>query len=173
MIHFEDYPEFTPNLTPKQIFQLGSFGGTYWRPIHSGVTKIDYKNKHKEFGWWRSIPEYKLCSETCDLEINKYKVHSGTSLKDWESKKWIKGQDPYGWVQWYCRFYKGRRTKDDARQIRRWLAFAGPNGRFRVRLINMIKRKRTKYNDFKISPVIRQGLQHWGYRLTKQDFDKK
>ena len=25
-IVFRDYPEFTPNLTPKEIFQLGSFG---------------------------------------------------------------------------------------------------------------------------------------------------
>ena len=33
-----DYPEFTPNVTPRQMFQLGVFGGTYWRPIHSSVT---------------------------------------------------------------------------------------------------------------------------------------
>ena len=33
-IHFKDFPDFKPNLTPKQMFQLGSFGGTYWRPIH-------------------------------------------------------------------------------------------------------------------------------------------
>lgn len=29
-IHFKDYPDFTPNLTPKEIFKLGSFGGTYF-----------------------------------------------------------------------------------------------------------------------------------------------
>ena len=28
-ISFADYPEFTPNLTPRQMFQMGSFGGTY------------------------------------------------------------------------------------------------------------------------------------------------
>lgn len=172
-IYFKDHPEFQPNLSPKQIFQLGSFGGTYWRPIRSGVTKKNYKNVHKEFSsWWRGIPDKKLNSSECDLEINKYKVHSGTSLKDWESKHWIKAQDPYGWVQWYCRFYKGRRSKDDKRQIDRWLKFAGPSGRFRVRLINMIKAKRKKYNDASVSPVIRQGLQHWGYRLTNGDFKK-
>jgi hypothetical protein len=168
-LFFKDHPEFTPNLTPRQIFQLGSFGGTYWRPIRSGVTKKNYKNKHREFKWLRGIPDHKLTSEKCNLKINKYGVHSGTSLKYWESKHWIKSQDPYGWVQWYCRFYNGRRTADDKRQIARWLAFAGPNGRFRLRLIHMIKRRRGKYNDA-TSPVIRQGLQHWAYKLTKADF---
>ena len=38
-IKFEDFPDFKPNLSPKEIFQLGSFGGTYWRPIYSSVTK--------------------------------------------------------------------------------------------------------------------------------------
>ena len=48
-ITFKDYPEFTPNLTPQQIFQLGSFGGTYWRPIYSKTNKRNYKNVHKKF----------------------------------------------------------------------------------------------------------------------------
>ena len=38
-IVFKEYPDFRPNLTPKEIFKLGSFGGTYWRPIFSSVTK--------------------------------------------------------------------------------------------------------------------------------------
>jgi len=33
----------------------------------------------------------------------------------------------------------------------------------------MIKEKKTKYNDFSVSPKIRQTLQHWGYRLTSKD----
>ena len=37
-----DYPEFQPNLTPREIFTRGSFGGGYWRPINSGVLKKNY-----------------------------------------------------------------------------------------------------------------------------------
>ncbi len=36
---FKDHPEFIPNLTPRQIFKMGSFGGTYFRPIYSSITK--------------------------------------------------------------------------------------------------------------------------------------
>ena len=81
----------------------------------------------------------------------------------------MREQDPYGWVQWYCRFYKGRRTPDDERQIKRWLAFAGPKGRFKKRLINMIKKEKllTMIIQSVLSYV--QGLQHWAYRLTPSD----
>ena len=36
----------------------------------------------------------------------------------------------------------------------------------------MIKKKNTNYNDFKISPKIRQTLLHWGYELTSKDYNK-
>lgn len=166
-LYFADYPEFRPNLTPRQMFTQGCFGGTYWRPIHSGVTNKSYRNKHLEFEFLNDIPARRLTSSDPDYSLNKYGVKSGTTLEYWESKGWIKAQDPYGWVQWYCRFFNGRRSPDDRRQIDRWLAFAGPRGRFRLRLIQMVGRGR--YNDVTISPVIRQGLHQWGYKLTARD----
>ena len=171
MVHFDDYPNFTPNLTPQQIFALGSFGGTYWRPIYSRITKQKYKDQHKEFKWLKKIDKKLLTSVICESKRNNYNVSVGTSLKFWEDKGWMNKHDPYGWVQWYCRFYTGRRIPvEDDRQIRRWLNFAGPKGRFRRRLINMCKKRRTEYNDYTVSPKIRQGLQHWAYELKKKDF---
>jgi len=171
---FNDFPDFTPNLTPYQIFKLGSFGGTYWRPIYSETNQESYKNLHLELPheWWNDIEEKYLISPKEDLTLNQYKVHSGTSLTYWESKNWINPIDPYGWVQWYCHFYNGRRSPDDQRQVQRWKNFSGQNGRWRLRLISMILKKNTQYNDNLVSPVIRQGLQHWGYQLTEEDFQE-
>ena len=162
---FTDYPEFKPNLSPREIFKLGSFGGTYLREIYSSVTKKWYKNVHHKFpkSWFKSIPEDWLTRpwDEYDKNINRYKVKVGTTLEFWESKHWITKWDVYGWCEWYCNFFLGRRCPDDERQVKRWLQTAGPNSRFRLRLINMIKKKKTSYDDYSVSPAIHQTLQHW------------
>jgi hypothetical protein len=171
-IKFDDYPEFRPNLTPRQVIRFGSFGGTYWRPIYSNITKKKYENIHKNYNFFRDLDTNLMIRpyEEYDKNLNKYGVKVGTTLEDWERAGWISELDPYGWFQWYVEFSRGRRNKkEDERQVKRWLRTAGPESRFRKRLINMIIEKNTKYNDFTISPKIRQTLQHWGYQLTKDD----
>lgn len=167
---FNDYPDFTPNLSPHDIFKLGSFGGTYFRSIYSSVTKKEYNNIHLNY-WFKDIPDDWLIRpwNEYNKNINKYKVKVGTTLEYWESKNWISELHPYGWVHWYCDFFMGKRCADDERQIKRWLQTAGPNSRFRVRLVNMIKAKNSTFDDYSISPAIRQTLQHWGVQLTAAD----
>ena len=170
------HKQFKPNKTPKQVFTMGAFGGTYFRPIHSSVTDKDYtpseamRNLPKS--WFKGIDiKKKITSKTYDKQVNKYKVKCGSSLEAWENSGWIVKQDPYGWFQWYCKYSLGRRSSDDERQIGRWLKLTGPNGRFRRSLMNKIIKKRTTYDDVSVSPVIRQVLLHWGYQLTKGDLD--
>lgn len=168
---------FKPNVSPKSVFRKGAFGGTYFRTIESGVTGKTHNGRIaiREYpdDWFKGLDiEKKVISSKYDKKVNKYGVKCGSSLEDWESKDWIVKQDPYGWFQWYCRYSLGRRTSDDERQIQRWLGLAGPNGRFRKRLMNMIITKGKEYNDPNVSPVIRQVLLHWGYELNKKDFLK-
>jgi hypothetical protein len=173
-IVFKDFLNFRPNLTPKEVIQNGSFGGTYFRPILSGITGKYYKDEWKEFPehWFKNLDiEQYVTSIIIRSSINKYKTKMGGNLDMWESSGWISNADPYGWFQWYCRFYLGRRTTDDERQIDRWLKTCGPKGRFRITLIRSIIKDGKKYDDFKIKPVIRQGMLHWGYELTKKDFN--
>ena len=174
---FPDFPDFKPNLTPKEVLQLGSFGGTYFRPIYSSVTKLKYKDEA-----WKELPSSwleglnirtQVASLVYDNSKNKYKVKCGASLEEWESSGWMRQQDPYGWFQWYCRFYQGRRTEDDQRQVGRWSKCAGPKGRWKNNLISKCAKAGCGFDNFGISPVVRQTLQHWGYVLTKEDFDKE
>jgi len=177
---FEDFPDFKPNLSPREMFKRGSFGGTYWRPIYSSVIKKDLKNIHKKYpkSWWKNIPDDWMVrsDEEYDKNINKYKVKVGTSLDFWEGKKWIKENHPYGWVHWYCDFFSGKRCDDDERQVSRWKKLAGHKGRFMRFLVTQILKKSNepinkKWCDISVSPKIRQVLQHWGYELTKKDYD--
>ncbi|XP_072532783.1 uncharacterized protein [Salminus brasiliensis] len=170
---FEDHPEFRPNMSPEEVLRAGSFGGTYFRPIYSSITKQHYKDVYKELpqNWLQGLDIHKqVSSATYREQVNTYKVKCGGSLEMWESSGWIKPQDPYGWFQWYCRFYQGRRTEDDVRQISRWANCTGVKGRWRNNLITKVVRSGRRFDDPSVSPVVRQTLQHWGYRLTEEDY---
>lgn len=171
MKKFPDFPDFTPNITPKQMFELGIMGGSYFREIKSPKTKKTYKNHHKKFKFLKHIPDNKIIQQTYDKSVNRYNVIVGTSYEYWMSKKWIKEDvDPYGWIEWYCNFYNGRRTDDDRRQINRWKKSAGPKGRFR----NQLQRKvnELESNSETIYPRLRQTLLHWAYDSRKMKIKK-
>lgn len=77
-------------------------------------------------------------------------------------KGWINEDiDPYGWIQWYCHFWQGRRTIDDDRQIKRWKNISGENGRFRKQLQNKINS--IGKNDLTVYKGMRQTLLHWAF----------
>ena len=170
---FADAKEFRPNMTPQEVLQAGSFGGTYFRPIKSSVTGLKYNKMWNELpqNWLEGLNINKMVSSSSyDENVNTYKVKCGGSLEMWETSGWIKEVDPYGWFMWYCRFYLGRRNEDDERQISRWKNCAGPKGRWKNNLIGKIARAGAVFGNPAISPVVRQTLQHWAYRLTEKDY---
>ena len=61
----------------------------------------------------------------------------------------------------------GRRSEDDKRQINRCKKIVG---RFRGKLVKMIKDAGSKCDDYSISAKMRKILLHWGYELTEIDF---
>ena len=83
----------------------------------------------------------KYYSDYYDVSVNKYGVKCGTSLRFWENKGWI---DPYGWFQWYFRYWLGRRSQDDKRQINGWEKIIS---RFRGKLVTTIKDSGSKFDD--------------------------
>lgn len=174
-LKFPDHPEFHPNLTPAEVLRSGSFGGYYFRPIASGVTGLVHVDAWREFpeDWFTGMnPALQLANPSKEpARVNKFKVDCGQDLRAWEESGWINAQDPFGWFQWYCRFYLGRRTEDDARQISRWVGVAGAKGRWKTNLIHKVVLAKAEYTDPSVSPVVRQTLQHWGYSLSKEDYD--
>ena len=160
--------KFKPSKKPVEIINEGAFGGTYFRDIYSGVNGKWYRNSWKEFDFLRSkeLDKTYYASNYYDVGVNKYGVKCGTSLRFWENKGWINYQDPHGWSQWYCRYYLGRRSGDDEKQIKRWIEIVN---RFKGILVKMIKDKGAKFDDYSVSPKIRQILLHWGYELVESD----
>ena len=135
--------------------------------IYSGVNRKWYKKSWKEFDQLKNIDQQYYYSDYYDVSVNKYGVKCETSLRFWKNNRWINEIDPYGWFQPYFRYWLGRRSKDDERQINRWKKIVS---RFRGKLVKMIRDAGSKFDDYSISPKIRQILLHWGYELTEKDF---
>lgn len=138
-------PEFKPELTPKEMLELGVFGGKYMTDC------VD------EFpaSWFRRA---KLCAERHDPKLNHFGVNASVPLSMWRKKGWIYHEDPRGWFQWYCRYFMGRRCPDDERQIKRWRAMR--------RHIAQIKKHCPK-GEAECRPRQRQALLHWAYDSRK------
>ena len=102
-----------------------------------------------------------------DVSVNKYGVKCGTSLRFWKSNGLINSIDPYGWFQWYLRYWLDRKSSDDERQINRWKRVLS---RLKSKLAKLVKDLNVEFDDYSISPKVRQTLLHWGYELTEKDF---
>ena len=156
--------EFGANNSPVKVIKEGAFGGTYFRVIYLGINGKWCRKSWKEYDQLKNIDQKFYCSAYYDVSVNKYGVKCGTSLRFWENKGWINEIDPYGWFQWYFRYWLGRRSKDDERQINRWKKIVS---RFRSKLVKMIKDAGSKFGDYSITSKIRLILLHWGYELTE------
>ena len=102
--------DFGANKTPVEAIKEGAFGDTYFRDIYSNVTWKWYKKSWKEFNQLKNINQKYYCSDYYDMNVNKYGVKCGTSLRFWENKGWINKIDSYGWIQWYFRYWLDRRS---------------------------------------------------------------
>jgi len=98
---------FEPELTPRELLALGVFGGKYMTDCRAEFPA----------SWFRRA---KLSPERHDPALNYFGVNASQPLSVWRKNGWIYHEDPRGWFQWYCRYYMGRRSLDDERQIRRW-----------------------------------------------------
>lgn len=137
--HF--HPVFRPELTPKQMLELGVFGGRYMTDCAAEFPR----------DWFFKA---RLCRERHDPGLNFFGVNASQSLSLWRAKGWIYEEDPRGWFQWYCRYFLGRRCPDDGRQIRRWQAIR--------RHVAQLARH-CQAGDWTCRRKQRQALLHWAY----------
>lgn len=153
---------FKPNVTPREMLKQGIFGHSYF-----GVEILQgdmyYDELFQSFG---DIDTSLYLSSKYHAKGNKFKIKSGKDYQFWKDNNWMHEDDPYGWFEWYCKYYIGRRHSDDQRQIQRWLDFCGPNGRWRQRIYGMIDAT----GNWDVSPRIQQSLLHWGYQVNEDDY---
>lgn len=141
------YKDFKPELTPKEMLELGVFSGAYFDEIPREFPEEWFHNARL------------AQSGMADPKLNYFEIKASQSLKVWQEKGWINPVDPKGWFQWYCRYYLGRRLDDeDERQIKRWKAMK--------RHIAQIEKNCHK-GDMVCRRKQRQALLHWAYDSRK------
>ena len=74
---------FCANKTPVEVIKEGAFGGTYFRDIYSNVNEKWCKKSWKEFDQLKNIDQKYHCSNYYDVNVYKYGVKCGTSLRFW------------------------------------------------------------------------------------------
>ena len=135
------YKLFKPQLKPKKMLELGVFGGAYF-----GLDTKEYPKS-----WFINAK----ISKNFDVNLNRFKVKSGLSRKEWQEKGWIFKEDPLGWFQWYCRYSCGRRIAHiDEIQIKRWKNF--------IRHVIAVK-KNCEPIDLNCRRRQRQAILQWAY----------
>jgi hypothetical protein len=138
--------DFKPELTPKEMLELGVFGGKYMTDCGDEFPK----------DWFVKA---KLNSEFHDASLNFFGINASQPLEVWRQKGWIYPDDPRGWFQWYCRYFMGRRLPDeDRRQIKRWRAMK--------RHVSQVVRN-CRVGDLVCRTKQRQALLHWAYDSRK------
>lgn len=135
-------PDFTPELTPAQMLEMGVFEGHYMTDCTAEFPP----------DWFKAA---KFNTQRADINQNYFKIKSRQNLDVWREKGWIIGPDVRGWFQWYCRYYLGRRLPDiDAVQIKRWRNFK----RHKMQIL-----KNCPPMALTCRPRQRQALLQWAY----------
>ena len=155
---------FNPILTPREVIQYGAFGGNYFG-VDVGANLDDYKELFEYH--FKGLDTSLYLGETYKPKVNKFKIRSGMNYEYWKEMGWMDEDDPYGWFEWYIKYFNGRRHPDDNRQISRWQDFAGRNGRWRKNIYKKIY----DTGDWNVSPRIQQSLLHWGYKVNEGDYN--
>lgn len=135
-------PGFEPELSPKEMLALGVFGGKYMTDCRDEFPR----------DWF---DDAKLSPEGRNPELNLFGVDASQPLSEWQRKGWIHPDDPRGWFQWYCRYWRGRRmNEEDRRQIGRWRQMRRHVGQIRAHC---------EPGDLHCRRRQRQALLHWAY----------
>lgn len=134
------HPDFKPHFTPIEMLQMGVFEGKYLNDCVGEYPREFYEAA-------------KVSLHRSDESVNYFGEKSRQPTSIWNENGWINEQDPRGWFEWYCRYYLGRRTDDDLRQIKRWKAFARHAGQIKANCPGDLSKRRKQ----------RQALLQWSY----------
>ena len=134
-LDLKEKDRFTPVLRPEHMLQKGVYGGNF-------IAGIEHEIPFE----WIALAAIKGRINPYEKPDAKYNYYGVISTHDCSNEV----IDPKGWFQWYCRYYLGRRSEDDERQISRWVSIK--------KKVSQIER-----NDHENQSKQRQSCLQWSY----------
>ena len=136
--------KFGANKTSFEVIREGAFGETYFRDIYSDINGKWYKKSWKEFNQLKNFNQKYYCYDYYDVSVNRQGVKCGKCNKKKQKKNrslWLISvvEDQKYWL--------GKRSESDERQINRW---KGIVSRFSGKLVKLIKDIESKFDDYSI-----------------------
>lgn len=152
---------FRPQVSPARMLRMGIFEGKYLNDCLMELPREWYAG---------ALRAGRLSPGGADPRLNAFGIRSRLSLRAWRRNGWlpqVRGDpDVRGWLQWYCRYWLGRRdARVDARQIARWRAFRRHQAQILAsyRRFSRGARPRTRAQKRAHRPRQRQALLQWAY----------
>jgi len=113
-LKFSNLPLFQPHYTPREILELGVFGGAYFFRLSS--------RKDIPPVLFEGLPRNKYSNDLADNSINYFQVDTYNRRRDYKIPFELKMRDPGGWFQWYSKFFYGRTDNNrDSYRLEQWI----------------------------------------------------
>lgn len=155
---FTNLPDFQPHYTPREILELGVFGGSFFYKISS--------RKNLPADLFKGIPRSKWDNAVADANINYFKVLAYNRRRDFNIPIEVLVADHEGWFKWYCRMYYGRiMSFGDPLRVEQW--------RDELETImfyvqQACKAQNKPLTDLTVEPYWRQQALQFGWDSTKE-----
>lgn len=153
---FLTLPGFNPHYTPREILELGVFGGTYFSKYRS------QQGLPKEL--FEGLPIEKYDAASFDVNNNYFQVNADQRRRDFNMPNEFRMIDPFGWFQWYCNFFYGRKTGADVHRSAQWKDELQTIMFYINKACELQEKPLT---DLTVEPVWRQQALNFGWDSTK------
>jgi hypothetical protein len=108
---------FRPFYSPQDMLNLGVFGGSFFGPDRA----MKLIPKFTQFMLFSGVPISSYALAIYNQGINYFNVSLDPMNRTFSMPIGLKRMHPFGWFEWYCKYFYGEESKADEHRIKQWV----------------------------------------------------